>query len=190
MSRQSIEIYNCLLLSSSSMSIRSTACIALADYNSNIPWSLSVLCCSTLRWHHWLPTGQAWSILLTLTSCAVVECKRCGSSQQCSDWWGIMILDGEQVLEGISKGFVKYPGEEHSAWLLRLSHLHCQNQVSWERELCRGLVTVRVQGITKISDLTSCANLTVLYLYNNKLRSIEVRHPVLWSPLYFSLIST
>ena len=69
-----------------------------------------------------------------------------------------MILDGEQVLEGISKGFVKYPGEEHSAWLLRLSHLHCQNQ-----------------GITKISDLTSCANLTVLYLYNNKLRSIEVR---------------
>ena len=41
----------------------------------------------------------------------------------------IMILDGEQVLEGISKGFVKYPGEEHSAWLLRLSHLHCQNQV-------------------------------------------------------------
>ena len=84
MSRQSIEIYNCLLLSSSSMSIRSIACIALADYNSNIPWSLSVLCCSTLRWHHWLPTGQAWSILLTLTSSAVVECKRCGSSQQCS----------------------------------------------------------------------------------------------------------
>ena len=40
-----------------------------------------------------------------------------------------MILDGEQVVEGVSKGFVKYPGEEHSAWLLRLSHLHCQNQV-------------------------------------------------------------
>ena len=32
-----------------------------------------------------------------------------------------------------------------------------------------------VQGITKISDLTSCANLSVLYLYNNKLKSIEVR---------------
>ena len=85
-----------------------------------------------------------------------------------------MILDGEQVLEGISKGFVKYPGEEHSAWLLRLSHLHCQNQVRWETELCSGL-TLSLQGITKISDLTSCANLTVLYLYNNKLRSIEVR---------------
>ena len=40
-----------------------------------------------------------------------------------------MILDGEQVLEGVSKTFVKYPGEEHSAWLLRLSQLHCQNQV-------------------------------------------------------------
>ena len=40
-----------------------------------------------------------------------------------------MILDGEQVLEGVSKTFVKYPGEEHSAWLQRLSHLHCQNQV-------------------------------------------------------------
>ena len=41
-----------------------------------------------------------------------------------------MILDGEQVLEGVSKTFVKYPGEEHSAWLQRLSHLHCQNQES------------------------------------------------------------
>ena len=47
-----------------------------------------------------------------------------------------MILDGEQVLEGISKGFVKYPGEEHSAWLLRLSHLHCQNQVRREGPSC------------------------------------------------------
>ena len=45
-----------------------------------------------------------------------------------------MILDGEQVLEGVSKGFVKYPGEEHSAWLLRLSHLHCQSQVRGEKE--------------------------------------------------------
>ena len=87
----------------------------------------------------------------------------------------IMILDGEQVLEGISKGFVKYPGEEHSAWLLRLSHLHCQNQVR-QRD-CTRYNTDCPQGITKISDLTSCANLTVLYLYNNKLRSIEVRHP-------------
>ena len=41
-----------------------------------------------------------------------------------------MILDGEQVLEGVSKTFVKYPGEEHSSWLQRLSHLHCQNQES------------------------------------------------------------
>ena len=40
-----------------------------------------------------------------------------------------MILDGEQVLEGVSKTFVRYPGEEHSAWLQRLTHLHCQNQV-------------------------------------------------------------
>ena len=29
------------------------------------------------------------------------------------------------------------------------------------------------QGITKIADLTACSNLTVLYLYNNKLKSIE-----------------
>ena len=51
-----------------------------------------------------------------------------------------MILDGEQVVEGVSKGFVKYPGEEHSAWLLRLSHLHCQNQVrSW---LLRSVSTI------------------------------------------------
>ena len=56
-----------------------------------------------------------------------------------------MILDGEQVVEGVSKSFVKYPGEENSAWLLRLSHLHCQNQVRlalcfWPRDsiLCSG----------------------------------------------------
>ena len=42
----------------------------------------------------------------------------------------IMILDGEQVLEGVSKTFVRYPGEEHGAWLQRLTHLHCQNQAS------------------------------------------------------------
>ena len=41
-----------------------------------------------------------------------------------------MILDGEQVLEGVSKTFVRYPGEEHGAWLQRLTHLHCQNQAS------------------------------------------------------------
>ena len=41
-----------------------------------------------------------------------------------------MILDGEQVLEGVSKTFVRYPGEEHGAWLQRLTHLHCQNQVT------------------------------------------------------------
>lgn len=29
------------------------------------------------------------------------------------------------------------------------------------------------QGITKIADLTACSNLTVLYLYNNKLKAIE-----------------
>lgn len=44
-------------------------------------------------------------------------------------FWFKMILDGEQVLEGVSKTFVRYPGEEHSAWLQRLTHLHCQNQV-------------------------------------------------------------
>ena len=83
-----------------------------------------------------------------------------------------MILDSEQVVEGVSKNFVKvrilkifeilnslkscsfvgsqyffcvqYPGEENSTWLLRLSHLHCQNQ-----------------GITKIADLTMCCNITV-----------------------------
>ena len=38
----------------------------------------------------------------------------------------------------------QYPGEENSTWLLRLSHLHCQNQ-----------------GITKIADLTMCCNITV-----------------------------
>ena len=30
-----------------------------------------------------------------------------------------------------------------------------------------------LQGITKIADLTSCSNITVLYLYNNKIKTIE-----------------
>ena len=33
--------------------------------------------------------------------------------------------------------------------------------------------TSSLQGITKIADLTACCNLTVLYLYNNKLKTIE-----------------
>jgi hypothetical protein len=31
-----------------------------------------------------------------------------------------------QVVEGVSKTFVRYPGEDQSSWLLRLTHLHCQ----------------------------------------------------------------
>ena len=84
-----------------------------------------------------------------------------------------MILDGEQVLEGISKTFVKYPGEDHSAWLQRLTHLHCQNQVN-NKCLNIFILINFIQGITKIADLTACSNLTVLYLYNNKIKSIEV----------------
>ena len=57
-----------------------------------------------------------------------------------------MILDGEQVLEGVSKTFVRYPGEEHSAWLQRLSHLHCQNQVMADKS----------REYVQYSDLFSC----------------------------------
>ena len=82
------------------------------------------------------------------------------------------VYNDRQVLEGVSRTFVKYPGEEHAAWLQRLTHLHCQNQVS--ATLPRPLVTATpMQGITKIADLTACCNLTVLYLYNNKLKTIE-----------------
>ena len=72
------------------------------------------------------------------------------------------------MVEGVSKHFVRYPGEDQAAWLLRLSHLHCQNQVL----VCTGLyvTNTRRQGITKIADLTGCSNITVLYLYNNKVR--------------------
>ena len=82
-----------------------------------------------------------------------------------------MILDGEQVVEGVSKSFVKYPGEDNSAWLLRLSHLHCQNQV--QATFFHHRITFFVQGITKIADLSSCSNITVLYLYNNKIKTID-----------------
>ena len=34
-------------------------------------------------------------------------------------------------------------------------------------------VIINIQGITKIADLTSCSNITVLYLYNNKIKTIE-----------------
>ena len=73
-----------------------------------------------------------------------------------------------QVVEGVSKHFVRYPGEDQSAWLLRLSHLHCQNQVLVSTGLY--VTNARRQGITKIADLTGCSNITVLYLYNNKVR--------------------
>jgi len=70
-----------------------------------------------------------------------------------------IILDQDQVLVGVSRRFTRLPRESIPAWLLRLTHLHSQ-----------------AQGITKIADLSSCCNITVLYLYSNQLTNIDALH--------------
>ena len=96
-------------------------------------------------------------------------------------------------------------GEDIAAWLLRLTHLHCQAQVhlclrglrrfmylSFEFSLALfgalfvtqlnvtetiftfvdALTPFYFQGLTKIADLSVCSNITVLYLYSNKITRI------------------
>ena len=40
-----------------------------------------------------------------------------------------VILDSDQIVEGISKNFIKLPKEEQSDFLDRVTHLHHQNQM-------------------------------------------------------------
>ncbi len=40
------------------------------------------------------------------------------------------------------------------------------------------------QGIRTISDLTTCRNITVLYLYNNQITTIEARP--LFNPTFYT----
>eukprot|EP00095_Tigriopus_kingsejongensis_P006374 snap_masked-scaffold42_size484952-processed-gene-3.13 protein:Tk06374 transcript:snap_masked-scaffold42_size484952-processed-gene-3.13-mRNA-1 annotation:"protein phosphatase 1 regulatory subunit 42 isoform x1" len=65
-------------------------------------------------------------------------------------------LDGDQIPEGISRNFIRLPGEDQSDFYLRVTHLHHQRQ-----------------RIRQIGDLSLVRNLTVLYLYENRLESIE-----------------
>ncbi|TRY69500.1 hypothetical protein TCAL_04666 [Tigriopus californicus] len=67
-----------------------------------------------------------------------------------------VILDGDQIPEGISRNFVRLPGEDGTDFYNRVTHLHHQRQ-----------------KIRQIGDLSLVKNLTVLYLYENRLDSIE-----------------
>ena len=40
----------------------------------------------------------------------------------------VVILDSDQVPEGISKKFVRYPGEKQADFYNRVTHLHHQSQ--------------------------------------------------------------
>lgn len=68
----------------------------------------------------------------------------------------VVILDSDQVPEGISRKFVRFPGEQQDHFYGRVTHLHHQNQ-----------------KICQIGDLSSVRNLTVLYLYDNRIQKIE-----------------
>ena len=68
----------------------------------------------------------------------------------------VVILDSDQIPAGISKRFVKYPGEHQGEFYDRVTHLHHQSQ-----------------RICQIGDLSSVKNLTVLYLYDNRIEKIE-----------------
>ena len=68
----------------------------------------------------------------------------------------IISLGDEKVLLGVSPMAVKLPEEETAKFLMRTTHLHCQKQM-----------------INMIADLRSVRNLTVLYLYNNKIKVID-----------------
>ena len=67
-----------------------------------------------------------------------------------------VILDSDQIPEGISKQFRRFPGEELADFHLRVTHLHHQNQ-----------------RIRHIGDLSAVKNLAVLYLYDNRIDKIE-----------------
>ena len=67
-----------------------------------------------------------------------------------------VILDSDQIPEGISKQFHRFPEEELADFHLRVTHLHHQNQ-----------------RIRHIGDLSAVKNLTVLYLYDNRIDKIE-----------------
>ena len=67
-----------------------------------------------------------------------------------------VILDSDQIPRGISRKFVKFPGETQVHFYARVTHLHHQNQ-----------------KIYQIGDVSAVPNLTVLYLYGNRLTKIE-----------------
>lgn len=67
-----------------------------------------------------------------------------------------VILDSDLIPHGISRKFVKFPGETQDHFHSRVTHLHHQSQ-----------------KISQIGDLSMVKHLTVLYLYDNKLTNIE-----------------
>ena len=67
-----------------------------------------------------------------------------------------VILDSDLIPRGISRKFVKFPGETQDHFYARVTHLHHQNQ-----------------KVYQIGDLSAVPNLTVLYLYGNRLTKIE-----------------
>ena len=67
-----------------------------------------------------------------------------------------VILDSDQIPQGISRKFVKFPGETQEHFYARVTHLHHQSQ-----------------KIYQIGDLSPVPNITVLYLYDNRLNKIE-----------------
>ena len=68
----------------------------------------------------------------------------------------VVILDSDHIPHGISRKFVKFPGEALDHYYNRVTHLHHQGQ-----------------KIYQIGDLSAVRNLTVLYLYDNKIEKIE-----------------
>ena len=67
-----------------------------------------------------------------------------------------VILDSDLIPHGISRKFVKFPGESDDHFHGRVTHLHFQNR-----------------KIYQIGDLSMVKQLTVLYLYDNKIEKIE-----------------
>ncbi len=88
---------------------------------------------------------------------------------------GGIILDSDQIPEGVSKSFVRLPGEELSDFHARVTHLHHQKQnIRQIGDLVRK-VSICCCGMTSTLPLMQSAvrNLTVLYLYENRLSRIE-----------------
>ena len=83
-------------------------------------------------------------------------CRKRIKSLQQTTVMAVVILDSDHIPEGISKKFVRYPGEPQSDFYNRVTHLHHQSQ-----------------KICQIGDLSAVRNLTVLYLYNNRIEKIE-----------------